>query len=166
MVHSGRGSDYHEDAVLATPAYGAAIREALPAQLGICGGHQIIAHYHGGTLGPMRALAPGAPDLFPEYHPGQFKEKGMFPVDIVCADPLFAGLSLPCFVSESHYWEVRDAGPGLEVIARNGNAAVQAYRHRTRPIYGVQFHPERSSEAYPAGRTILLNFFRLAAAAR
>lgn len=35
-------------------------------------------------------------------------------------------------------------------------------RHGARPLYGVQFHPERYSEAHPDGMRILANFFRLA----
>jgi hypothetical protein len=43
-----------------------------------------------------------------------------------------------------------------------GFAGIEAMRHRTRPLYGVQFHPERYTDDHPDGRAILANFFRLA----
>lgn len=52
--------------------------------------------------------------------------------------------------------------PGFEVIASNENCRVQAMRHRTRPIWGTQFHWERYSDEHPHGRTIMLNFLRVA----
>ena len=44
----------------------------------------------------------------------------------------------------------------LVVTARDGNGEIMAVRHKTRPVYGVQFHPE--SILTPRGDTILKNF--------
>ncbi len=46
------------------------------------------------------------------------------------------------------------------------HSVIPAMRHRARPLYGLQFHPERYTDAHPDGRTILANFFRLAGLAR
>jgi anthranilate/para-aminobenzoate synthase component II len=35
-------------------------------------------------------------------------------------------------------------------------------KHRERPLWSTQFHPEAWQEEYPHGKEILANFFRLA----
>ncbi|MBN1809893.1 MAG: gamma-glutamyl-gamma-aminobutyrate hydrolase family protein [Planctomycetes bacterium] len=162
VVHSGRGSGYEEDGVLEAAGYRRSILEGDTPQLGICGGHQIIAHFFGCTLGPIRKLDPGEPDYHPDYSPGYFKEKGMWPVERLAEDVLFEGLGNPVRVAESHYWEVKELAPELKLLASTADTRVQAFRHREKPIYGVQFHPERYSEEYPDGRKVLQNFFGMA----
>ena len=39
---------------------------------------------------------------------------------------------------------------------------VEAFKHRQRPLYGTQFHPEAYDEDHPQGQIILRNFLRLA----
>jgi len=50
----------------------------------------------------------------------------------------------------------------FSLIARSDSCRVQAIAHKRAPVFGVQFHPERYDDAYPDGRIILANFFRLA----
>ena len=76
-----------------------------------------------------------------------------------------------CYVDLEH----PELGPsmlseGPQAIQRKSDlltfkARFEAMRHGSRPLYGVQFHPERYSELHPDGRAILANFFRLAASA-
>lgn len=161
ICHSGSGTDYKDYDVLQDRDYRRVVRESDVAQIGLCGGHQIVARFFGSRLGPMRKLRPGEPDLS-AYHPGCFKEWGVYRVDVVRADPLFRGLGKAVQVSEYHYWEVRRLGAALVLLASSADCRVQASRHRTRPVYGTQFHPERYSDAYPDGARILRNFFRIA----
>src|SRR5262249_47658622 len=77
-------------------------------------------------------------------------------------DPLFAGLDDTVVVEQRHYWDLKTVPPGFVRLAGSEACPVQAMRHSSRPLYGVQFHPEKYSEHYPDGRTILANFFRLA----
>lgn len=144
--------------------------DALPI-LAVCGGHQLLGFCFSRDLQrikrlrdePMRRLRPGEPDLYPEYHPGYFKERGIFPVRIVRPqDPVFSGLPRTIMVTQSHYCEVKKIPPGFSMLATNANCRVQAMRHRGRPLYGVQFHPEKYQRQYPHGRRVLENFFRLA----
>lgn len=165
ICHSGGGTDYKDYDVLQDSAYRRVVREFPVAQIGFCGGHQIIARFFGGRLGPMRKLRPGEPDLA-SYSPGYFKEWGVYPVDIVKADPLFRGFRKRIMVQEYHYWEVKRLGPALVLLASSADCRVQAFRHRTKPVYGTQFHPERHSDTYPDGAHILENFFRIARNAR
>ena len=96
--------------------------------------------------------------------PRQFKEWGIYPVRILQHDPLFEGLGDVIRVREAHSWEVQDLGPELVLLATNQTCRVQAYRHPTRPLYGVQFHPEGANKDYPDGFQVLQNFFKLARA--
>jgi GMP synthase-like glutamine amidotransferase len=50
-------------------------------------------------------------------------------------------------------------------LADSEACRIQAIRHASRPLYGVQFHPERYSQRHPDGRTIMANFFGLAGGA-
>jgi GMP synthase (glutamine-hydrolysing) len=94
--------------------------------------------------------------------PGIFSEYGFHYVQKVEDDPLLAGIPDPFFVREWHTCEVKTLPPEFVLLASNENCRVQAMRHRSRLLYGTQFHPEAYVEAYPHGRTILRNFFRLA----
>lgn len=161
VCHSGSSTDYKAYDVLTAKEYRQAVRECPVPQIGFCGGHQIIARFFGSTLGPIRRLRPDEPDPC-GYHPGQFKEWGVYPVRVLKADPLLAGLGKVIRVQEYHYWEVKRLGRDLVLLASSRNCRVQAFRHRDQAIYGTQFHPEQASENYPDGTRILENFFRLA----
>ena len=161
ICHSGSGTSYDEYDVLEWPRYRRAVDEYAGAQIGFCGGHQILAVFYGSRIAPMRPLRPDEPDLS-DYCPGAFKEWGMYPVRIVGTDPLFKGCAKTIRVQEFHSWEVKRLGRDLRLLASSGDCRVQAFCHRHRPLYGVQFHPERSSERYPDGFRVLGNFFQIA----
>ena len=138
------------------------IRETPDPVLGLCGGHQLIGLAFGATPAPMGRLAPGEADPKPDLAPGMRKEWGPVPVQISAPDPLFDGLGKTVVVEQRHFWELKAVPPGFVRLATSEACPIQAIRHGSRPLYGVQFHPERYSERHPAGRTILANFFRLA----
>ena len=162
IVYSGRGSAYDADPVLDTTAFQDIILNTHVPQLGICGGHQIIASYYDSTIGAIRKLRDSDPDNNPDYNPGYFKEKGMYSIDIISDDPLFEGMGQHIRVTQSHYWEIKELAPRLKIIASNIDVRAQAYTDPDRCLYGVQFHPERYTEEYPDGRTLLRNFFTIA----
>jgi len=140
--------------------------------LAACGGHQLLAYFFSRDFRqverledePIRRLAPHEADFNPGYHPGWYTETGMQPVRILRSDPLFARLPKTIMVLEAHYCEVKNLPPDFELLATNDNCRIQAMRHRERPLYGVQFHPEGYTEYYSDGRIILENFFALAKA--
>jgi len=147
-----------------------AVKRTETPILGICGSHQLNAMFHNSDIRrvtrfedlPMRELRPGEPDLYPAYHPGHFKETGFHHIRIVRDDPLFRGFKDTFFCLESHYCEVKTLPKGFVLLASTDECRVQAYRHPRTPLYGVQFHPEGYTDAYPDGKRVLENFFRLA----
>jgi GMP synthase (glutamine-hydrolysing) len=141
------------------------IRETSEPVLGLCGGHQLIGLAYGETPAPMGQLTAGEIDPKPDLAPGMRKEWGPSRVRISGRDPLFDGLGETIVVEQRHFWELKSVPAGFVRLAGSEACAVQAMRHASRPLYGVQFHPERYSELHPDGRTILANFFRLVAPA-
>jgi anthranilate synthase component 2 len=109
--------------------------------LGVCLGHQAIAQAFGGRV--VRA-APVHGKIADVTHAG----RGMF-----------AGLPSPLRATRYHSLVVERASlpAELEETARCGDL-LMGLRHRTRPIEGVQFHPE--SIGTPEGRALLRNFLR------
>ena len=112
------------------------IRQAAEMQLpvlGICFGHQIVAH---ALFGPGSVRKAETPEI------------GWKAIHIVGEDPLVGGLSAEFRTFESHFDEVRCGIPGMTVFARSADCEVQAYRVDGASVWGVQFHPEmQQSEA-------------------
>lgn len=162
ICHSGATTPFEDYDIRQAGGYRDVVMQSGIPQLGICAGHQLIAEFHGSTLGPMRRIRGDDPDHNPKYHPGEFKEWGVYTVSVIKADPLFAGLGRKIRVQQFHRSEVKRLARELVVLASSPACRVQAFVHRHRPVYGVQFHPEEASEAYPDGVTLLGNFFKLA----
>lgn len=146
----------HTDRLLAT------IRATELPIIGFCGGHQLIARAFGGKEERMRRLSPGEADTHPEYHPGYFKEWCFMPVRIVKPDPLFEGFSDQAVVREFHAFEVKELPADFELLASSDECRIQAMKHKTRLVYGTQFHPEHFDAQHPDGERILANFFTIA----
>lgn len=165
IVYSGASTPFEDYDVRRTRSYRQVVLTSDIPQLGICGGHQLASEFFGSTLGIMRRTRPDEADHNPKYHPGQYKEWGVYPVSVLDRkDPLFKGLGKVIKVQQFHRSEIKRLGRDLVVLASSPACRVQAYRHRVRPFYGVQFHPEEATESYPDGFTILQNFFQWAAA--
>jgi para-aminobenzoate synthetase len=70
---------------------------------------------------------------------------------------MFAGVARRFEAVRYHSWVVAEPLPDcLEVTARAGDGSVMALAHRSRPIWGVQFHPE--SIGTPSGAALVRNF--------
>jgi len=145
-------------------------REGDRPMIGFCGGHQLLAElwapHNDRKLTRMssytiRKLRKGEPDHNPAYHPGDFKEWGFYPITILRRDPLFDGLKSGFMCCEYHKREVKVLPKDFLLLASTPDVRVQAYRHKTRILYGTQFHCENWTDYYPAGKRIIENFFRL-----
>lgn len=137
------------------------IRNTQIPIFGFCGGMQLIGQAYSAKVGPLRKLREGEKDPNPSYHPGQFKEWGFLPVQIVQRDPLFEGLPEEIVVRQAHAFHILQVPAEFELLASSPECQVEAFKHRQRLVFGTQFHPEVNDEEHPHGRVILENFFRL-----
>jgi GMP synthase-like glutamine amidotransferase len=120
--------------------------------LGICFGHQLLCHTLGAKVGSLPK--------------GRFE--GFENVRVLDADGLFdgflAGSTVP--LAENHYDYVLKDGldqAGFTLLANSASCEVEAVKHKAKPFYGVQFHPERityKNETHPEGHKIIENFFK------
>ena len=69
---------------------------------------------------------------------------------------IFTNLDLEQSVWMSHSDKVTNTGDDFEVIASSENAPVAAIAHKSKPFYGVQFHPETTHTEN--GEQIIKNF--------
>lgn len=103
---------------------------------GVCFGAQFLARTFGGTV---RVDAKEA------------AEHGTFEVDLTVAgtsDPLFAGLPSTLSVQQAHNDCISDLPGNAVMLAEGRRCRVQAFRFQGTSTYGVQFHPERTRDAY------------------
>jgi anthranilate synthase/aminodeoxychorismate synthase-like glutamine amidotransferase len=109
--------------------------------LGVCLGHQCIGAAFGGVV--TRAPEPVHGKVSQINH---------------CGMGVFRGLPSPFAATRYHSLIVERATlPSvLEVTAETDDGLVMGLRHRTYPIYGVQFHPE--SILTREGKRLLANF--------
>ncbi|MCX7022122.1 MAG: gamma-glutamyl-gamma-aminobutyrate hydrolase family protein [bacterium] len=122
-------------------------RETEKPLLGICYGHQTLAH------------AWGARVVKKEFFEADAEIRVSRP------DALLDGLGKAFPAFKSHFEHVV-ADEGLtrhfDVSATSDWCAVEVIRHRARPLWGTQFHPERSGGT---GELIAANFCRIVASA-
>lgn len=130
------------------------IREAQQPILGLCGGHQQIALAYGATVAVMRRLSPGT------GYENCLRERGFFDVE-TDGDGIFANLPRRLSVWHSHFDEVKQLPENFKRTATNETCPIQAMQHTTRPLFGVQFHPELFDDEHPHGRGIVENFLTL-----
>ena len=115
--------------------------------LGVCLGHQAIGEAYGGEVVRATRVMHGKTSLVAHHGTGVFET-----------------IPSPMQVMRYHSLVVEPTSlpDALEVTARavDDPSEVHAVKHKTHPVYGVQFHPE--SVMTPHGKTILRNFLELA----
>jgi anthranilate/para-aminobenzoate synthase component II len=87
-----------------------------------------------------------------------FIAEGFLPIRQLKDDPLFAGLPKLMIMRCSHYCEVKKLPKGFVNLATSDHCRIEAMRHKTRPLYGTQFHPEAYAEPFLHGKKLLANF--------
>jgi anthranilate synthase component II len=124
------------------------IRELGPSVpiLGVCLGHQAIGEAYGARVVRAAKLMHGKTSRIKHAGTG-----------------LFAGIDSPLEVMRYHSLVLDPATmpEDLEVIATSETDAteIQAVKHRSHPVWGVQFHPE--SVLTQRGRELLKNFLTM-----
>lgn len=108
--------------------------------LGVCLGHQAMGQVYGGQVVQAREIMHGKTS--PITHDGT---------------GIFMGLPSPFEATRYHSLAVNlPESSELIVNARTADGEIMGLRHRTRPVHGVQFHPE--SIASQHGHAVLKNF--------
>ncbi|TAM87750.1 MAG: aminodeoxychorismate/anthranilate synthase component II [Candidimonas sp.] len=112
--------------------------------LGVCLGHQAIGAAYGGKV--VRAMRIMHGKTSNVTHTGT---------------DVFTGLPSPLRVTRYHSLAVeRSSLPDcLEVTAQSEDGEIMGLRHKTLPVYGVQFHPESVLSEH--GHDMLRNFLAL-----
>lgn len=124
------------------------LRDTHLPVLGVCLGHQALAHAAGGHV--VSAPSPRHGHLTRVTH---------------CGDALFAGIPRSFQAVRYHSLCVNEPLPaGLRATAWAEDGVLMALRHTRLPRWGVQFHPE--SIASEHGHRLMANFLALAAANR
>jgi len=111
--------------------------------LGICNGLQQINIALGGTIGTNRTTTGTA--LLDHRWKGSTWTNDQFHAVEVRPDSL-VGRTLGGGrqrVNTSHMYSIQKLAPDFEVTAIGPDGVIEAIEHRTKPIVGVQFHPER-----------------------
>jgi GMP synthase (glutamine-hydrolysing) len=107
--------------------------------LGICYGMQLGAQALGGQVKPAKA-----------------REYGRAKLQVIVDDPLVRGLPADTTVWMSHGDQVHDLPPEFVPLATTPTCPYAAAKHKTKPFYGVQFHPEVTHT--PRGEVLFQNF--------
>ncbi len=112
--------------------------------LGVCLGHQAIGQVFGGNV--IRAPQPMHGKISEITHTGK---------------SVFDGLPSPYPVTRYHSLIVeRDSLPeDLEITAETADGQIMGLMHKTKPIHGVQFHPESIATAH--GHDLMRNFVKM-----
>jgi anthranilate synthase/aminodeoxychorismate synthase-like glutamine amidotransferase len=116
--------------------------DSLPI-LGVCLGHQCIGQYFGGKVTRAKQSVHGKTS--PIIHN---------------SSNLYEGISNPFFATRYHSLIVDESSipSELEITAYTEDGVIMGLRHKTRPVEGVQFHPE--SVLTPDGPRLLQNFLK------
>lgn len=137
ILSGGPSSVYESGAPRCDPAI---FDLGLPV-LGICYGMQLMCDALGGKV-------ENAPS----------REYGRARLDVLDRAGLFEGFPSSTDVWMSHGDQVQQVSDDFLSLARTSTCPFAAVRHRSRPMYGLQFHPEVTHT--PEGSTLLRNFVR------
>lgn len=125
-----------------TTNYVALINFNVPV-LGFCLGHEIIAISYRGRIKKL-----------PEYH----GKKELITITQP-QDPIFEGLeSTEVSLVKRHAFHVAELPSDFESIGTSDTCVNEIIKHKTKPIYGFQSHPEVSGEV---GMLMVKNFLKI-----
>lgn len=140
MISGGKGNPY--EPLNLTANYVALMNLDVPT-IGVCLGHEIIATAFQSKIRRM--------------HDYQSKKERVFIEGF--DDPIFEGLhSREILIQKKHRFHVPNPSQAFEILAHSHVCPNEVMRHKERPIYGFQGHPEVSGVE---GERIMANFLKI-----
>lgn len=121
------------------------LHKSIPI-LGVCLGHQVIGDVFGAKVGGADQIMHGKTDKIRHLD-----------------DPLFQSIPEEFTAARYHSLAVSELelAPELQPLAYSAtDGSLMAMKHRSYPVYGLQFHPESFASQY--GLEIARNFIRIA----
>jgi len=107
---------------------------------GVCLGHQSLAHAFGGKVERLDEIIHGKQSYVTHNN-----------------ESIFKGLPNPVLVGRYHSLGITKLPSEFDILAKKDDI-IMAIKHRTYPIWGVQFHPE--SILSPSGILIIRNILK------
>lgn len=107
--------------------------------LGVCLGHQCIGYVFGSEIVQAKRIMHGKSSLI--YH----DKSG-----------IFKNVPSPFSAARYHSLIVKDVSDPLIVTAKTKDDVIMGLKHKTYPLWGIQFHPESFMTKY--GKRIVKNF--------
>jgi GMP synthase (glutamine-hydrolysing) len=141
ILSGGPKSVYNRTPGLSEKMIGYAVEKDIPL-LGVCFGHQLLAYMLGGKV-----------------EQGKSAEYGVTRIVVDEADVLFKDVPKQFDAWASHFDEVTELPKDFVKLAHAEQCSVEAMRHKKRPWFGLQFHPEVWHTEH--GEKILGNFLRI-----
>lgn len=135
ILSGGPASIYEADAPRCDPGL---FSLGIPV-LGICYGMQAACEALGGRVGRAEA-----------------REFGRAHCEVLSTDSIFSGVPTATEVWMSHGDQVTTVSDDFVPLAKTTTCPLAAIRHRSLPVFGLQFHPEVTHT--PEGSRILANF--------
>src|SRR3989339_1051964 len=143
ILSGGPGSVYLDDNGISEQMIRRIMNKEIDVPLlGICYGHQLMAH----VLGM-------------EVAKGKSAECGISKITVDDNDHIFRGVPKTFNAWGSHFDEVKKLPKGFIKLAHSELCGIEAMRHKERNLFGVQFHPEVWHTEY--GEKILKNFLEV-----
>jgi len=140
ILSGGKGNPY--EPLNLTANFVSIINFKVPV-LGFCLGHEIIAVAYRGRIKKL-----------PEYNIKKEKVK-----ILDTTDPIFNGLTNnEIMLQKRHHYQVSEIPPDFINLAESETCLHEIIRHKTKPIYGFQSHPEVSGSE---GLLIVSNFIKM-----
>jgi len=110
--------------------------------LGVCLGHQCIGYVFGSGIIQSNKIMHGKTSLI--YHDNS---------------DLFKGIPSPFEAARYHSLIVRNVSDSLIITAKTKDSIIMGLKHKTYPLWGIQFHPESFMTLY--GKRIINNFINI-----
>ena len=140
ILSGGKGNPY--EPLNLTANFVAMMNFNVPI-IGFCLGHEIIAVAHRGRIKKL-----------PDYNTKKIRVNITQP-----DDPIFEGINeSEMFLTRRHHFHVSDLGPDFVSLADSELTPNEIIKHKNKPIYGFQAHPEVSGNH---GITMIQNFLRM-----